>query len=40
MNFLEWVDIIIQSYNNYIGVYAVLLMLIPTGLYFIIRLNS
>jgi AGCS family alanine or glycine:cation symporter len=39
MNFLEWVDIIIQSYNNYIGVYAVLLMLIPTGLYFIIRLK-
>lgn len=39
MNFLEWVDIIIQWYNNYIGVYAVLLMLIPTGLYFIIRLK-
>lgn len=39
MNFLEWFDHIIQWYNNYIGVYAVLLMLIPTGLYFIVRLN-
>jgi len=39
MNFLNWFDHIIQWYNNYIGVYAVLLMLIPTGLYFIIRLN-
>lgn len=39
MNFIEWFDHIIQWYNNYIGVYAVLLMLIPTGVYFIIRLN-
>ncbi len=39
MNFLEWFDYIIQLYNNYIGVYAVLLMLIPTGLYLIFRLK-
>jgi len=39
MNFLDWFDHIIQWYNNYIGVYAVLLMLIPTGLYFIFRLK-
>ncbi len=39
MNFLDWFDHIIQWYNNYIGVYAVLLMLLPTGLYFIIRLK-
>ena len=39
MDFLEWFDHIIQWYNNYIGVYAVLIMLIPTGLYFIIRLK-
>lgn len=39
MNFLDWFDHIIQWYNNYIGVYAVLLLLIPTGLYFIIRLK-
>lgn len=39
MNFLDWFDHVIQWYNNYIGVYAVLLMLIPTGVYFIIRLK-
>ena len=39
MGFLDWFDHIIQGYNNYIGVYAVLLMLIPTGIYFIIRLK-
>jgi AGCS family alanine or glycine:cation symporter len=39
MNFLEWIDLKVQWYNNYIGVYAVLLMLLPTGLYFIFRLR-
>lgn len=39
MGFLDWFDHIIQWYNSYIGVYAVLIMLIPTGLYFIIRLK-
>lgn len=39
MNFLEWFDHVIQWYNNYVGVYAVLLMLIPTGLFFIFRLK-
>ena len=36
---LETIDGIIQSYNNYVGVYAVLAMLVPTGIYFIIRLK-
>lgn len=39
MTFLESLGAIIDWYNNYIGVYAVLLMLIPTGIYFIIRLK-
>jgi len=39
MTFLESFDAGVEWYNNYIGVYAVLLMLLPTGLYFIIRLN-
>lgn len=39
MNFLDGMTNIIEWYNNYIGVYAVLLMLLPTGIYFIIRLN-
>ncbi|MCD4736902.1 MAG: sodium:alanine symporter family protein [Bacteroidales bacterium] len=39
MIFLDTLDTLIQAYNNYIGVYAVLLMLLPTGLYFIIRLK-
>ncbi len=39
MSFLEGLGNIIDWYNNYIGVYAVLLMLIPTGIYFIIRLR-
>jgi len=39
MNILEILGKIIDWYNNYIGVYAVLLMLIPTGIYFIIRLK-
>lgn len=39
MTFLEGFDAVIEWYNNYIGVYAVLLMLLPTGLYFIIRLK-
>jgi AGCS family alanine or glycine:cation symporter len=38
-NFLEFVDKYIVWYNDYIGGYAVLFMLIPTGLYFIIRLK-
>lgn len=36
---LEFIDNIIQNYNEYVGGYAVLLFLIPTGLYFIIRLK-
>lgn len=36
---LQSIDDIIQSYNNYVGVYAVLAMLVPTGIYFIIRLK-
>ena len=36
---LESIDRVILAYNNYIGGYLVLLMLIPTGLYFIIRLR-
>ena len=36
---LQTIDDVIQSYNNYVGVYAVLAMLVPTGIYFIIRLK-
>jgi len=36
---LQSIDEVIQSYNNYIGSYAVLAMLVPTGIYFIIRLK-
>ncbi len=36
---LEFIDKIIVAYNDYVGGYAVLFMLIPTGLYFIIRLK-
>lgn len=39
MTFLERFDSLVELYNNYIGVYAVLIMLIPTGLYFIFRLR-
>src|SRR5210317_2269885 len=39
MSLLEGLGNVIDWYNNYIGVYAVLLMLIPTGIYFIIRLK-
>ncbi len=38
-NFLESIDNGIVWYNNYVGGYAILLLLIPTGLYFIIRLR-
>ena len=33
------IDAVIQGYNEYIGGYAVLLMLIPTGLFFIFKLR-
>jgi AGCS family alanine or glycine:cation symporter len=36
---LESIDKVIVSYNEYIGGYLVLFMLIPTGIYFIIRLK-
>jgi AGCS family alanine or glycine:cation symporter len=36
---LQTIDDAIQAYNNYVGVYAVLAMLVPTGIYFIIRLK-
>lgn len=39
MGILEQIDLAIQWYNNYIGGFAVLLMLIPTGLYFIFKLR-
>jgi len=37
--FLETIDNAIVWYNNYIGGYAILMLLIPTGLYFIVRLR-
>ncbi len=37
--FLDVFDKIIVWYNDYIGGYAILLLLVPTGLYFIIRLR-
>ena len=37
--FLEFIDRIILIYNNYVGGYLVLFILIPTGLYFLIRLK-
>jgi len=36
---LRAVDSVIQDYNEYIGGYAVLFMLIPTGLFFLFRLK-
>jgi len=36
---LEFIDNIIQIYNEYVGGYLVLLFLIPTGLFFIFRLR-
>lgn len=39
MNLLEKFDYLVEWYNNYVGGYAVLFLLIPTGLYFIIRLR-
>jgi len=36
---LDFIDSLIVTYNNYVGGYLVLFMLIPTGLYFIIRLR-
>lgn len=38
-NILNFIDSGIQWYNDYIGGYAVLFLLIPTGLYFIFRLK-
>ncbi|GAB4320247.1 MAG: hypothetical protein Kow00127_12570 [Bacteroidales bacterium] len=39
MDLLNRIDAVIQWYNDYIGGFAVLLMLIPTGLYFIFKLR-
>ena len=36
---LQLIDNAIVAYNDYVGGYALLLLLIPTGIYFIIRLN-
>jgi len=36
---LDYVDHIIVTYNNYVGGYLVLFLLIPTGIYFIFRLK-
>ncbi|MBU2557711.1 MAG: sodium:alanine symporter family protein [Bacteroidetes bacterium] len=38
-NFLTTIDNLIQGYNNYIGGYLILLMLIPTGVYFAFKLR-
>lgn len=38
-SFLDTIDNAIVWYNDYIGGYAILLLLIPTGLYFIFRLK-
>lgn len=38
-NFLELIDNAIVWYNNYIGGYAILFLLIPTGLFFIFKLK-
>jgi len=38
-NLLQSVENVIVAYNNYIGGYALLLFLIPTGIFFIIRLK-
>lgn len=38
-NFMTLIDNAIQWYNDYIGGYAVLFFLIPTGLYFIFKLK-
>jgi len=38
-NFLQVIDNGIQWYNEYIGGFAILLMLIPTGIYFIFKLR-
>lgn len=36
---LLWIDQIIQDYNNYVGGYLILALLIPTGIWFSVRLN-
>jgi len=38
-NLLTIIDNLIQAYNNYIGGYLILFMLIPTGIYFIYKLG-
>ncbi len=38
-DFLLAIDSVIQAYNEYVGGYAVLFLLIPTGLFFIFRLK-
>lgn len=38
-DFLQAMDKVIVWYNDYIGGYAILFMLVPTGLYFIFRLK-
>jgi AGCS family alanine or glycine:cation symporter len=36
---LSWIDQSIQAYNNYVGGYLILALLIPTGIWFSFRLN-
>ncbi|MDP3462019.1 MAG: sodium:alanine symporter family protein [Bacteroidales bacterium] len=36
---LSWIDQGIQAYNDYIGGYLILILLIPTGIWFSFRLN-
>lgn len=38
-NLLTTIDNLIQAYNNYIGGYLILFMLIPTGIYFAFKLR-
>lgn len=38
-NILQAIESVIKAYNEYVGGFAVLLMLIPTGIYFIFKLR-
>ncbi len=38
-NFLSTIDSLIQAYNDYVGGYLILALLIPTGIWFAFRLN-
>ena len=38
-DFLTLIDQAIQAYNNYVGGYLILFLLIPTGIWFAFRLR-